>query len=97
MGQDLFYPPNVFGWPGGRNWLNSRALVARINFAAALVDGAVRYPAAPANVLELVERAVGGAGGRSGNPIPVASCSWASNRRGSCRNRCNRPSEPRLR
>lgn len=61
MGQDLFYPPNVFGWPGGRNWLNSRALVARINFAAALVDGTVRYPPAPANVLELVERAVGGA------------------------------------
>jgi uncharacterized protein (DUF1800 family) len=59
MGQDLFYPPNVFGWPGGRNWLNSRALVARINFAAALVNGAARYPAAPANVLDLVERATG--------------------------------------
>jgi uncharacterized protein (DUF1800 family) len=61
MGQDLFYPPNVFGWPGGRSWLNSRALVARINFASALVDGSVRYPAAPANVLGLIERTVGGA------------------------------------
>jgi uncharacterized protein (DUF1800 family) len=61
MGQDLFYPPNVFGWPGGRNWLNSRALVARINFASALIGGTVRYPAAPANVLDLVERAVGSA------------------------------------
>jgi uncharacterized protein (DUF1800 family) len=61
MGQDLFYPPNVFGWPGGRNWLNSRALVARINFADALVNGTARYPAAPANVLDLVERAVGSA------------------------------------
>jgi uncharacterized protein (DUF1800 family) len=61
MGQDLFYPPNVFGWPGGRNWLNSRGLVARINFAAALVNGAARYPAAPAKVLEIVERALGGA------------------------------------
>ncbi|HEV8070880.1 MAG TPA: DUF1800 domain-containing protein [Planctomycetaceae bacterium] len=59
MGQDLFYPPNVFGWSGGRNWLNSRALVARINFAAALADGTVRYPAAPARVLDLIERAVG--------------------------------------
>jgi uncharacterized protein (DUF1800 family) len=59
MGQDLFYPPNVFGWPGSRNWLNSRALVARINFATALVNGTIRYPTAPANVLELVERAVG--------------------------------------
>jgi uncharacterized protein (DUF1800 family) len=61
MGQDLFYPPNVFGWPGGRNWLNSRALVARINFADALVNGTARYPAVPANVLDLVERAIGSA------------------------------------
>jgi uncharacterized protein (DUF1800 family) len=60
MGQDLFYPPNVFGWPGGRSWLNSRALVARMNFATALVGGTIRYPAAPARVLELVERSVGG-------------------------------------
>jgi uncharacterized protein (DUF1800 family) len=60
MGQDLFYPPNVFGWPGGRSWLNSRALVARINFAGALVGGTIRYPAAPARVLELIERTVGG-------------------------------------
>jgi uncharacterized protein (DUF1800 family) len=66
MGQDLFYPPNVFGWPGGRNWLNSRALVARINFASALVNGTARYPAAPANVLEEVDRAVGSTEAGSG-------------------------------
>lgn len=64
IGQDLFYPPNVFGWPGGRSWLNSRALVARINFASALIEGAVRYPAAPANVLGLIERNVGRAEAR---------------------------------
>ena len=23
IGQSLFYPPNVFGWPGGRSWLSS--------------------------------------------------------------------------
>src|SRR5262245_62600055 len=23
LGQDLFYPPNVFGWPGGRAWLTT--------------------------------------------------------------------------
>ena len=39
LGQDLFDPPNVGGWPGGRSWLTSRALVARANFAAALVEG----------------------------------------------------------
>jgi uncharacterized protein (DUF1800 family) len=39
MGQDLFDPPNVGGWPGGRAWVTSRGLVARANYAAALVEG----------------------------------------------------------
>jgi uncharacterized protein (DUF1800 family) len=39
LGQDLFYPPNVGGWPGCRSWLTSRALIGRANYAAALVDG----------------------------------------------------------
>jgi hypothetical protein len=30
-----------------------------MNFAAALVDGAARYPTAPANVVELIQRGVG--------------------------------------
>ena len=29
MGQVLFTPPNVRGWVGGRNWINSAALAAR--------------------------------------------------------------------
>jgi uncharacterized protein (DUF1800 family) len=29
MGQALFLPPNVRGWVGGRNWINSATLVAR--------------------------------------------------------------------
>lgn len=39
MGEELFFPPNVGGWPGGRSWLSGRAVVARANFAAALVEG----------------------------------------------------------
>jgi uncharacterized protein (DUF1800 family) len=39
MGQDLFEPPNVGGWPGGRAWIHTRGLVARANYSAALVDG----------------------------------------------------------
>ena len=39
MGQDLFDPPNVGGWPGGRTWVSSRALIARANYSAALVEG----------------------------------------------------------
>ena len=43
MGQELFSPPNVGGWPGGRRWLTGRAVVARANFAAALTsaDGSI--------------------------------------------------------
>jgi uncharacterized protein (DUF1800 family) len=39
MGQNLFEPPNVKGWPGGSSWLNSASLVARGNFAQALATG----------------------------------------------------------
>ena len=38
MGQILFYPPNVAGWPGGENWLTSQTMIARANFLAALVN-----------------------------------------------------------
>jgi hypothetical protein len=38
MGQDLFNPPNVGGWLEGRTWLTSRGVLARANFAAALVE-----------------------------------------------------------
>jgi uncharacterized protein (DUF1800 family) len=38
MGQILFYPPNVAGWPGGANWLTSQTVIARENFVAALVN-----------------------------------------------------------
>jgi uncharacterized protein (DUF1800 family) len=35
MGQILFYPPNVAGWPGGTSWINGSTLLARINFGNA--------------------------------------------------------------
>jgi len=36
LGQDLFYPPNVGGWNGGRDWLRTSALINRANFATGL-------------------------------------------------------------
>src|SRR5205807_6501945 len=39
LGQDLFYPPNVGGWPGGRSWLTTRSVLGRTRFASALVEG----------------------------------------------------------
>lgn len=56
LGQDLFYPPNVFGWPGGRAWLTNRALIGRANFAAALVNGELHTPAKPFDAAELAAR-----------------------------------------
>ncbi len=53
LGQDLFNPPNVFGWPGGRSWLTSRSMIARANFAAALVSGRLRSPAQPFDAVAL--------------------------------------------
>lgn len=30
LGQILFYPPNVAGWPGGRSWIDSSTLMMRL-------------------------------------------------------------------
>jgi uncharacterized protein (DUF1800 family) len=39
LGQDLFEPANVGGWPGGRAWLNARTMIGRANFVTALLEG----------------------------------------------------------
>jgi uncharacterized protein (DUF1800 family) len=38
MGQQLYNPPNVGGWPGGRNWINSSTYLTRANMARQLVS-----------------------------------------------------------
>jgi len=30
LGQILFFPPNVAGWPGGKNWIDSSSLMLRL-------------------------------------------------------------------
>ncbi len=39
LGQDLFAPPNVKGWPGGEDWINGTTLLARKQFVTRLFDG----------------------------------------------------------
>ena len=56
LGQDLFYPPNVGGWPGGRAWLSSRALIGRANFAGATVQGQGIGRPEPLDALGLAHR-----------------------------------------
>lgn len=59
MGQDLFYPPNVFGWPGGREWINTRSLIARGNLGTALAQGELSSPRRPANLAPVLQRHAG--------------------------------------
>ncbi len=39
LGQNLFDPPNVKGWDGGRAWISSSSLLVRYNAAGNLVRG----------------------------------------------------------
>jgi hypothetical protein len=56
LGQDLYYPPNVFGWPGGRRWINTRSVVGRAGYAAALVGGSSTGRPEPLDALGLARR-----------------------------------------
>lgn len=39
LGQVLFNPPNVAGWSGGRNWIDSSSLMYRIKIPSTLLNG----------------------------------------------------------
>jgi uncharacterized protein (DUF1800 family) len=56
LGQDLFYPPNVGGWAGGRSWLTTQAVIGRANYAAALVEGQLSARPVPFDGLALAGR-----------------------------------------
>ncbi|HPO94200.1 MAG TPA: DUF1800 family protein, partial [Phycisphaerales bacterium] len=39
MGQNLFFPPSVKGWDGGRSWINTATLYVRQNILCFLLTG----------------------------------------------------------
>jgi uncharacterized protein (DUF1800 family) len=39
LGQLLFYPPNVAGWPGGKNWIDSSTLMMRLRIPQLIEAG----------------------------------------------------------
>jgi hypothetical protein len=49
MGQNLFAPPNVKGWPGAETWINTTTLLARKQFLDRLTraDDVMAVPMAP--------------------------------------------------
>jgi uncharacterized protein (DUF1800 family) len=56
LGQDLFDPPNVGGWPGGRAWITTRSAIGRANFAAALIAGESVGLSSPFDPIAMAER-----------------------------------------
>ena len=41
LGQILFYPPNVAGWAGGRNYIDSSTLLLRLKIPSLILNGGV--------------------------------------------------------
>ena len=41
LGQVLFRPPNVAGWPGGRNWIDSSSLMYRMKIPSTILNAGV--------------------------------------------------------
>lgn len=54
MGQDIFAPPNVAGWPGGAAWLNSSTWIQRVNFGNLLANRRSRVANASLDLQALV-------------------------------------------
>jgi uncharacterized protein (DUF1800 family) len=70
MGQNIFFPPSVKGWDGGRSWINTSTLFVRQNILAFLLSGkkpvgydatADTQPYDPALLLDELARAEPGA------------------------------------
>ena len=61
MGQTIYEPPNVAGWPGNTSWLNASTMFARLNFVNVVTGGAPnqRNPQRPASGDDLAERLLG--------------------------------------
>jgi uncharacterized protein (DUF1800 family) len=38
LGQVLFYPPNVAGWPGGKTWIDSSTIIIRLRLPQLIKD-----------------------------------------------------------
>jgi uncharacterized protein (DUF1800 family) len=69
LGQDLFQPPTVKGWEGGRLWITSATLLQRANFAASLTgsDAYGSIGATLSSVGEMAELLLA----RDADPAPV--------------------------
>ncbi len=81
MGQQLFQPPSVAGWPGGEVWMASATFFARLNFLDAFlfpggrprrVESLLEKGDAEAMVDEAVDRMIDGVIGTAARGVLVA-------------------------
>ena len=73
QGQELFAPPSVKGWDGGKSWINSSTLLERLNWATDVDLGQPRSghaPVRPGRLARGTRRAT--RGGRRGLRQPAA-------------------------
>lgn len=69
LGENLFYPPNVKGWPGGTTWINSSTLLARKQFVEQLFRATeAAKPKRMSNAMSQPLSAKVAASGAVGNP-----------------------------
>ncbi len=59
LGQELFHPPNVAGWAGGRTWITPATLLERGNFASSVLFASAEGFYAPDRNMPGVYRQVG--------------------------------------
>lgn len=77
MGQILFYPPNVSGWPSGTQWIDSSSLAFRLMLPVILFrDGETDFQASDDGDANGLEQSAGGARRMIGFKVdwePIAS------------------------
>ncbi len=56
QGQELFAPPNVAGWIGGRHWINSATLLERTNWSSDVIWGRAENGLSPFDPIEWAAR-----------------------------------------
>ncbi|MBI3972202.1 MAG: DUF1800 domain-containing protein [Chloroflexi bacterium] len=56
MGQTLFNPPNVAGWPGGDRWINTTSWLERVNQANRILTIRRDQNTQPVNLLQIVQQ-----------------------------------------
>ena len=56
LGQNLFQPPGVIGWPGGSSWISAATMIDRARFALRITQGTLHARSPKADLMGLAKR-----------------------------------------